>query len=124
MKLTHGLILGGIVLGIFLGYGLRGAPGVGISYNTPTIDSTTNSSSSCTGTSSIVVASNTARTSFITTNADLGDIIYLCRAESCVTETGIPLASTTPQYEQKDQYRGSYSCVAANATVLSHEESP
>ena len=125
MKLIHGLILGALVIGIFLGYGLRGAPGVGVSFNTPTYNSATNSSATCGATTGIVVGSSTARTSFIVSNrGDEGNVVYLCRAETCSTATGISFASSTERYEQRDQYQGSYSCIAASTTTLTYTTSP
>ena len=76
----------------------------------------TNCGTNSTGTI-IVAGSETARTSWITSqvNGAAGNV-YLCRNATCTAAIGIILNSSTPRFEQNDGYIGPYSCIGASVT--------
>lgn len=71
-------------------------------------------------TSTVIQAATPERQNFILSLAipNAGGVVSICRATTCVSSTaGIILVSTTNAfYEQKDAYKGPYSCVSGVAT--------
>lgn len=94
----------------------------------PSYSGVTSGSTVCSGaTSTLISATSTGRTSFIVSlgvsTTPGGQAIYLCRSNMCLVNTGIPLVTSTPTYEQKDSYVGPYSCIAVttSSTVVTSQ---
>ena len=77
----------------------------------------TNSNVSITTASTRVVATSTARESFIAVNDGAYDM-YLCRADVCAVNTGILLNARGGTYEMEasDAYSGSITAIASGGT--------
>lgn len=109
-----------ISAGLF-GWGLLAAvkniqPPLGFALNQSSFTSAVNSSVTCSATSALVNATDTARSSFIASN-DATSTIYLCRSGTCARSTGIPLGATnTIPFKQDDGYFGPYSCIAPSGS--------
>lgn len=80
----------------------------------------TNSSVACPAvTSTLVVAGGGTRNNFTGTNKDASNKIYLCKALTCATSTGMTIYPGGGAYEQlvsTDGYNGPYSCISDGAT--------
>ncbi len=109
-----------LAIGIFLGgyfFNEYGKP-LGIATNEISYSGATNASTTCyASTSTVVLATGTARTSFHASIVG-STSTYLCRGVACTTITGINLTANAPRFDQTDSYIGPYSCFGTSTSTL------
>lgn len=89
----------------------------GISSNAVSYNSPTNTSITCSGaTSTVVAAASSGRLAFEITNGS-STAITLCKvAAGCTWNNGLNLPATSGVYKQTDGYTGAYSCIGNGAS--------